>query len=110
MATIHPQIRSCHKAAGITDQKDRCTSILLWHTQLPQHVLLRPFASPFWKLLEQCFDHGCDDVTWRDSVDSDTILAPFGGEVASELEHAGFTGVVCWADEALLEKSLLVEC
>jgi hypothetical protein len=29
-------------------------------------------------------------------------LAPFGSEVASELEHARFTGVVRWADEALV--------
>lgn len=33
-------------------------------------------------------------------------MAPFGGEVAGELEHAGFAGVVCRTDEALGEESV----
>lgn len=103
MATIYPQIRSSHEATGITDQEHRGTSILMRQTQLSKHILLRPLTSSLWKLLEQSFNHGRYDVSGTDCVNSDTVLAPFTGEIACELENARFASVVGWTDQALEE-------
>lgn len=102
MATVHPQIASRHKAAGIADQKHSRATVFLGPRQATQHVLLGPFLAALGELHEQVLDHLRDDVAGADGVDADVVLAPFGGEVAAELDDGGFGGVVGWADEALL--------
>ena len=102
MAPINPQIAPRHKATRITDAKHRRPTVLLRQTELAQHILRRPIPPPLGELLKQCFYHGGYDVARRDGVDADAVGAPFGGEVAGELDHAGFGGVVGGADEALL--------
>ena len=103
MPTINPQITARHERAGITDEEDRGAAVLLRHGELAEHVLRGPVAAAVGELLEERLHHGRDDVAGRDGVDADAVVAPFGGEVAGELEHAGFAGVVGGADEALKE-------
>lgn len=70
--------------------------------QLTQHVLRRPISSSVRKLLEECFDHGGNNIAGRQSVYSYPMRAPLGSEVPCELEDAGFRGVVGRTDEALM--------
>lgn len=103
MSTINLKITASHKAARIADAENSRTPVLLRHTQLAQHVLRRPVAPALRVLLEQSLDHGGRDVAGRNGVHADAVAAPFGGEVAAELEDGGFGGVVGGADEALVE-------
>ncbi|CAG8672910.1 9586_t:CDS:1, partial [Scutellospora calospora] len=98
VSTIDPQIRSRHEAARIANAEHRRTPVLLRNTKLAQHVLRGPVALALGVLLEQRLDHGGRDVAGRDGVDADAVGAPFGGQVAAELEHGGFGGVVGGAD------------
>lgn len=45
------------------------------------------------------FDHGGDNVTGRNGVDPDAVLAPLGGEVTAKLEDTSLGGIVCRADK-----------
>ena len=101
MPPINPHIAPRHKAARITKQINRRTAILFRPTQLAQHVLLRPLLAPLGVFLEQLFDHRGHDVAGGDGVDADAVRAPFGGEVARELDYAGFGGIVGRADQTL---------
>ena len=68
------------------------------------YVVTRKTADDFETMfLEQSLDHGSCDVAGRNCVYADAVAAPFGSEVAAELEDGGFGGVVGWADEALVE-------
>lgn len=107
MSAINPQIRTRHKSTRITNQEHRRTPILLRRRQPAQHILRRPRLAPIRELLEQLLDHGSDDVARRDGVDADCVRAPFGGEIAAELNYGGFGGIVGWADEALGYGSLV---
>jgi hypothetical protein len=91
-----------HKTTSITNQKRRCASVLLRPAQSPQHILLRPFLPPLWELFKQCLYHSRHDITRTDRVYSDTVLAPFAGQVATELDDCSFGGVVGGADESLI--------
>lgn len=82
MPTVDAKIAASHEAGGLADQEHCGAAVLLWDAQLPKHVLRRPVATSFRVLLEESFDHGGDDVAGRDSVDTNTVLAPFGSEVA----------------------------
>ena len=103
VSAINLQITASHEAARIADAEDSRTSVLLWHTQLAQHVLRRPVAPALGVLLEQSLHHGGRNVAGRDGVYANAITAPFGSEVATQLEDGGLGGVVGWADEALVE-------
>ncbi len=109
MPPINPHIRPRHKRTRIANQKHRRAPVLFGFTQLAQHILRRPVSSPLGELLEEGLDHGGHDVARRDGVDADAVRAPLGGEVAGELDEAGFGGVVGGADEALQEHKVLVE-
>ena len=98
MTTIDPQITARHEAARIANAKHRSTPVLLGNTELAEHVLRGPVALALGVLFEQRLDHGGRDVAGRDGVDADAVGAPFGGQVAAELKHGGFGGVVGGAD------------
>ncbi len=101
MPAINPHIRPGHERTRIANQKHRRAPVLLRFTQFAQHILRRPVSSPLGVLLEERLDHGGHDVAGREGVDADAVGAPFGSEVAGELDEAGFGGVVGGADEAL---------
>lgn len=82
MSTIHAQVTASHKAAGIAEQEDRGTAVLLRTRQTAEHVLFRPLVAALWELNEQVLHHGGDNVARGDGVDTDVVLAPLGGEVA----------------------------
>lgn len=106
MPAVYPHIRPGHEAASITDQKHSRATVFFRRAEAAQHVLRRPVCPAVRILLEQLLDHGGDDVTWRDGVDADSVLAPFRREVARELEDAGFACVVGGTDQALFGVSL----
>jgi len=66
-----------HEAAGITDQKHGGATVLFRSRKTLQHVLRRPLRFPLWELLEQLLHHGRHDVSWRERVDPNLVLAPF---------------------------------
>lgn len=99
MPTINPQIRARHEAAGITEQENRRPAVLLRVAQSLEHVRIGPRSPALGKRFKQAGRHGRHDVTWGKRVDPDAVLAPFGGEVAAELEDGGFGGVVGTAKE-----------
>lgn len=103
MSTINLQITARHEATRVADAEHSRTPVLLRHAQLAQHVLRRPVAPALRVFLEQSLDHGGCDVTGRNCIHTNTVAAPFGSEVAAELEDGGFGGVVGWADETLVE-------
>jgi len=76
MAPIHSQIRRRHEGARIRKQEDCCCSVLLGLAQPPEHILRRPISPPLGIPLEQFFNHGSYNVTRRDCVHPDPILAP----------------------------------
>jgi hypothetical protein len=99
--TINSQIRPCHEAASIADEKNSCPSVFLWLAQSVQHVLLRPLVLPLGILHEQSFNHRRHDITWGYGVYPDTVHAPFGGQVASQLHDTCLRGVVSRAYQTL---------
>lgn len=104
VATIHAQVAASHEAAGIAEQEDRGATVLLWPGEAAQHVLLGPLVPAVGELDEQLLDHGGDDVAGGDGVDADVVGAPFGGEIAGELEDSGLAGIVCGTNQTLGEK------
>lgn len=101
MTTVNAQITSSHEATGITEEEHSSAAVLLRARQTAQHVLLGPLVAALGKFDEELFHHGGDDVARGDGVDADVVLAPFGGEVATELDDGCFAGVVGGTDEAL---------
>lgn len=101
MSTVNAQVTTSHEAASIAEQEDSRPAVLLRTGQTAQHVLLGPLVAALRELDEELLDHCGDDVAGGDGVDADVVLAPFGGEVAAELDDGGFAGVVCGTDEAL---------
>ena len=103
VAAIHPQVCPCHIRACVAEQEYRCPTILLGLAKLPQHVLRGPIGPPLGVELEELIHHGGHDVSRGNGVDADAVLAPFGREIARELDDASFGGIICRADESLGE-------
>ena len=106
MAGIHSQIRPCHKGARIRKQEYSCSSVFLRLTQPPKHILCRPICPPFGIPLEQLFDHRSHNISWRNSVDPDSVFAPLRSQVLCQLHYASFGGIVCRTDQALMNHQL----
>lgn len=102
MAAIDPQVRARHKTTRIADQKHGSTPVLLRLTQSPQHILFRPLSLPLRKFIEERLDHSRHNVTGRNGIYPDAIVAPFCGKISPELKDGGFGGVISGADESLL--------
>ncbi len=94
MPPVDPEISSGHEAAGIAEQENSGTSVLVWVAQPLEHVGVGPSRLPFGERFEETSGHGCDDVSRRDSVDPDAVLTPLGGKVSSQLQDGGLGGVV----------------
>ena len=101
MATVNSQVTTSHEAARIAEQEDRCTAVLLRAGQAAQHVLLGPLVAALGELDEQILDHLGDDVARGNGVDADVVLAPFGSQIAAQLDDGRFAGVVGGADQTL---------
>lgn len=103
MATVDTDIAASHEAAGIAEEEDGGSAVVLRGGQTAKHVLLGPLGAALGVLDEQLLNHGSDDVARRDGVDSNAILTPLRREVAGELENSSLGGVVWSADETLDE-------
>ena len=94
VATVNAQISTSHEAAGITDQKHTSATELVRQRQATEHVFLGPLLLAVGEVVEQVLQHLGHDVAGREGVDADAVSAPFGGEVASELDDGSFGGIV----------------
>lgn len=102
MTTVHAQVRASHERRGIRKEEDCCTTVLLGTRQTTEHVLFGPLIAALRELNKQLLNHGSDDVTRGDSVDTDIVLTPFGSEVATKLDDGSLGGVVGGTNKALL--------
>lgn len=107
MTAINPHVRASHEARRIAAQEHSGALIVLSITQPAKHVLCRPIGSSLWELDEELLDHAGDDIARRDGVNADAVHAPFGRKVATQLQHAGFRGVVGCAEQVLLRNVLV---
>lgn len=103
MATVHAQVATSHEAAGIAEQENGCTAVLLWPGETTKHVLLRPLVATIREVDEQFLNHSSNNVARGDSVDTNVVLAPLSGEVTAQLDDGGLTGIVGGANETLLK-------
>lgn len=101
VTAVHAQIAASHKAACIANQENRGTTVLSRERQTAQHVLFGPLGAALGELDKQVLDHLGDNISGGNGVDADVVLAPFGGQVAAQLDDAGLGSVVGSADEAL---------
>lgn len=101
VSTINAHITGRHERAGIANQEHGCSTVLFGLAQLAQHVLSRPLALSLWVLDKQSFHHGCDNVSRRNSVDADSVLAPLARQVSRQLDDRCFARVVCCANQPL---------
>lgn len=109
MSAVHAQVAAGHEAAGIAQQEHSGAAVLLRAGQTAQHVLLGPLITTLGEVKEELFHHGGDDVAGGDGVDADVVLAPLGGEVATELDDSGLACVVGGTDETLARVSMLAQ-
>jgi hypothetical protein len=101
VTAVDADVTTSHEAAGLTEKEDSSSPVLVRLGEAAEHILLGPVVTTFGELDEQLLNHGSDNVTRGDGVDSNAILTPLSREVAGELEHSGFTGVVRGTEEAL---------
>lgn len=94
MTTVNPEISTRHEATRITEQEHGRTSVLVRIAQAAEHIGIRPILLPLGKSLKETRSHGRDDVSGRYGIDSDPMLAPLSCEIASELDHTRFGGVI----------------
>lgn len=59
-----------------------------------EHVLASPLGLALGMNIEKVLQHLGLDVSGRERVDADAVLAPFGGEAASELDDGRLGGIV----------------
>lgn len=101
MATIHAEIATSHEAACIAKQENSGATVLLRSGEAAKHVLLRPPFPTLGELDEQLLNHSGDNVARGDGVNSNVVGAPFGGEVASELNNSSLASIVGGANKTL---------
>lgn len=68
--------------------------------------MLGPLGATLGDVVKERLNHGGYNVTRGDGVDTDVELAPFGGEVAGELDDSCFASVVGGADQTLTRESV----
>lgn len=95
MSTIDTEITSRHEAAGIAEQEYGSTAIFLGDTESLKHVLLGPLLFSLGVVVEQVQQHLSQDVTRRECVNTDTILAPLGSQASGQLDNGSLGGVIC---------------
>lgn len=101
MATIHAQVASSHEATSIAEQEDSSATVLFWSRETAKHVLFGPLVATFRELDEQLLNHSGNNVTRGDGVDADVVGAPFGSEVACELDDSSLASIICGANKTL---------
>lgn len=110
VTAVHAQVTTGHEAAGVAEQKYSSTAIFLRARQAAQHVLLGPLIATLGELGKELLNHGSHDVARGDGVDTNVVLAPLGGEVATQLEDSGFAGIIGRADKTLFEQKSQSAC
>lgn len=94
MPPVNSQISSSHEAAGVAKEENCSPTVFLGITQPLQHVRIRPCSLPFRKCLEKTGSHSRDDITWREGVDANSVLAPFCGKVPGQLDYSRLGGII----------------
>lgn len=95
MSTVNTEITSRHEAAGVTEQEHGSTAIFLGNTESLKHVLLGPLLFSLRVIIEQIQQHLSQDVTRRECVNANAILAPLGSQASGQLDNGSLGGVIC---------------
>lgn len=95
MSAVNTEITPRHEAAGVAEQEYGSTAILLGDTESLKHVLLGPLLLSLGVIVKQVQQHLGQDVTGRECVDADTVLAPLGSQASGQLDNGSLGGVVC---------------
>lgn len=83
MAAINSKVTARHEAACVAEEKNSRASILGGQTEAVEHVIPGPRFPALRKLVQKRLNHFCRDVSRRQRVDPDAMLAPFRGEAAA---------------------------
>lgn len=95
MSTVNSEVASRHEAASVTEQEYGSTAIFLGDTETLKHVLLGPLFLSLGVVVEQVQQHLSQDVSGRECVDADVILAPLSSQASGQLDNGSLGGVVC---------------
>lgn len=105
VATVHAQVAASHETAGITEQENSGTTVLLGTRQTAEHVLLGPLVAALREINEQLLNHSRDDVARRDSVDTNVVRAPLSCQVPAKLDDGSLASIVGGTNETLCHVS-----
>jgi hypothetical protein len=94
MTSVDAEIAARHEAAGVAEEKDGGTTVLLGSAEAAEHVLLGPSGLAVGVVDEQILQHLGQDVAGGEGVDTNAVLAPFGSQVASELDNSRLGRIV----------------
>lgn len=95
MSTVNAKVAARHEAAGVAEEEDSGTAVLLGNAKSLKHVLLGPLLFSLGIVVKQVQQHLSQDVAGRESVDTDAVLAPFGSQASGELDYTSLGGIVC---------------
>ena len=102
MPTINNKRAPSHKAARITQRKQRRTTELLRISQPAQHILRLPHSPGSRILLEHPLDHRRNDMAGAERIDADPMTPPLHRQRARELDDRRLGRVVDGRRHALV--------
>lgn len=105
MATIDAEVSTSHEGRGIRDEEDGSATELGGIRDATEHVLASPLGLTLRVDIEEVLKHLGLNVTGREGVDTDTVLAPFRGEGATKLKDGRLGGIVD-TEDGLAKKSM----
>lgn len=94
MSTVNTKIASRHEAASVAEQEYGSTAIFLGDTESLKHVLLGPLFLSLGVVVEEVQQHLSQDVSRRECVDADAILAPLSSQASGKLDNGSLGGVI----------------
>lgn len=106
VTAINADISTSHERRGVGDEEDSSTTELRRVRDAAKHVLASPLGLALGVDVEEVLKHLGLDVTGRDGVDTDTVLAPFSSKRATKLQDGGLGGIVNTRYELAMNKNM----
>lgn len=94
VASVNAKIATRHEAAGIAEEEDGGAAELLGAADAAEHVLTCPLGLALGVVVEEVLEHLGQNITGGEGVDSDSVLAPFGSQAATQLDDGGLGWIV----------------
>lgn len=95
MSTVNAKVAARHEAAGVAEEEDSGTAVLLGNAESLKHVLLGPLLLSLRIVVKQVQQHLSQDVARRKGVNTDAVLAPLSSQASGQLDNTGLGGIVC---------------